>query len=88
MQVRNVFIFVVSGFGTALIGLFGLGISGLYFLPLLLLKRNRTNIENPVLSWNLSSVRVFVNILGTFLLSCGLGLFRAKTVTDAYLKGL
>jgi alginate O-acetyltransferase complex protein AlgI len=93
MQVRNVFIiFVVSGLWhganwTYLVWGF---LNGLYFLPLLLLKRNRSNIENPVLSWNLSSLRVFINIIGTFLLSCiAWVFFRAKTVTDAilYLKG-
>jgi hypothetical protein len=53
-------------------------LNGLYFLPLLLLKRNRTNIENPVLSWNLSSVRVFVNILGTFYCPVWLGFFQSE----------
>jgi D-alanyl-lipoteichoic acid acyltransferase DltB (MBOAT superfamily) len=74
MQVRNVFIiFVVSGFwhGANWTYLAWGFLNGLYFLPLLLLKR--TNIENPVLSWNLSSVRVFVNILGTFY--CPVALF-------------
>ena len=93
MQVRNVFIiFIVSGFwhGANWTYLAWGFLNGLYFLPLLLLKRNRTNIENPVLSWNLSSVRVFINIVGTFVLSCVAWVFfRAKTVTDAilYLKG-
>jgi D-alanyl-lipoteichoic acid acyltransferase DltB (MBOAT superfamily) len=53
MQVRNVFIiFVVSGFwhGANWTYLAWGFLNGLYFLPLLLLKRNRTNIENPVLS--------------------------------------
>jgi D-alanyl-lipoteichoic acid acyltransferase DltB (MBOAT superfamily) len=93
-QVRNTFIiFVVSGFWhganwTYLVWGF---LNAVYFLPLLLLKRNRTNIENPVLSWNLESVRTIVNILSTFLLSCVAWVFfRAKTVTDAvlYLKGI
>jgi D-alanyl-lipoteichoic acid acyltransferase DltB (MBOAT superfamily) len=78
MQVRNVFIiFVVSGFwhGANWTYLAWGFLNGLYFLPLLLLKRNRTNIENPVLSWNLSSVRVFVNILGTFYCPVWLGSF-------------
>lgn len=52
-QVRNVFIiFIVSGFwhGANWTYLAWGFLNGLYFLPLLLLKRNRTNIENPVLS--------------------------------------
>ncbi|MCW2119451.1 MBOAT family O-acyltransferase [Flavobacterium sp. 7A] len=93
-QVRNTFIiFVVSGFWhganwTYLVWGF---LNAVYFLPLLLLKRNRTNIENPVLSWNFSSIRVVLNILSTFILSCiAWVFFRAKTVTDAvlYLKGI
>ena len=94
MQVRNVFIiFVVSGFwhGANWTYLAWGFLNGLYFLPLLLLKRNRTNIENPELSWNFSSLRVFLNIFSTFMLSCiAWVFFRAKTVTDAflYLKGI
>ena len=94
MQVRNVFIiFVVSGFwhGANWTYLAWGFLNGLYFLPLLLLKRNRTNIENPELAWNWSSLRVFLNILSTFMLSCVAWVFfRAKTVTDAflYLKGI
>ena len=94
MQVRNVFIiFVVSGFwhGANWTYLAWGFLNGLYFLPLFLLKRNRTNIENPELAWNWSSLRVFLNIFSTFILSCVAWVFfRAKTVTDAflYLKGI
>ncbi|SEA89197.1 D-alanyl-lipoteichoic acid acyltransferase DltB, MBOAT superfamily [Flavobacterium gillisiae] len=93
-QVRNVFIiFIVSGFWhganwTYLVWGF---INAVYFLPLLLLKGNRTNIESAVLLWNFASFKVFLSMLSTFLLSCVAWVFfRAKTVTDAvfYLKGI
>jgi alginate O-acetyltransferase complex protein AlgI len=91
-QVRNVFIiFVVSGFwhGANWTYLAWGFINALYFLPLLLLKKNRNNIENFKVSWNLESLNVLLNIFVTFLLSClAWVFFRAETLTDAvlYLK--
>jgi alginate O-acetyltransferase complex protein AlgI len=92
MKVRNTFIiFVVSGFwhGANWTYLAWGFINAVYFLPLLLLKKNRNNIEIADLSWNLESIKVRLNIVLTFLLSCVAWVFfRAKTITDAvlYLK--
>ncbi|MEO8255293.1 MAG: MBOAT family O-acyltransferase [Flavobacterium sp.] len=92
MQVRNVFIiFVVSGLwhGANWTYLAWGFINAVYFLPLLLLKKNRNNIESADLSWNLESIKIRLNIIITFLLSCVAWVFfRAKTITDAvlYLK--
>jgi D-alanyl-lipoteichoic acid acyltransferase DltB (MBOAT superfamily) len=91
-QVRNVFIiFVVSGFwhGANWTYLAWGFINAVYFLPLLLLNRNRNNIETVALHWNLNSIRVLGQIVTTFLLSClAWVFFRAPTITDAvlYLK--
>jgi alginate O-acetyltransferase complex protein AlgI len=93
-QVRNVFIiFVVSGFwhGANWTYLAWGFLNALYFLPLLLLKRNRNNIEASPLNWNLESLNTVFHILLTFLLSCVAWVFfRAKSITDAtlYLKGM
>jgi alginate O-acetyltransferase complex protein AlgI len=92
MKIRNTFIiFVVSGFwhGANWTYLAWGFINAVYFLPLLLLKKNRNNIESTDLSWNLESIKVRLNIIMTFLLSCVAWVFfRAKTITDAvlYLK--
>ena len=92
MKVRNTFIiFVVSGLwhGANWTYLAWGFINAVYFLPLLLLKKNRNNIESAALSWNLESIKVRFNIVMTFLLSClAWVFFRAKTITDAvlYLK--
>ena len=92
MQVRNVFIiFLVSGFwhGANWTYLAWGGINALYFLPLLLLKSNRNNMDAVQLKWDCQSVQVVLHILSTFLISCVAWVFfRAKTITDAvdYLK--
>lgn len=92
MQVRNVFIiFVISGFWhganwTYLVWGF---LNAVYFLPLLLLNRNRSNIDEIKLIWNLDSARTLASIILTFCLSTiAWVFFRAKTITDAclYLK--
>lgn len=92
MQVRNVFIiFVISGFWhganwTYLVWGF---LNAVYFLPLLLLNRNRNNIDEIQLNWNWDSVRTIASIVMTFCLSTiAWVFFRAKTITDAvlYLK--
>ncbi len=88
-QVRNVFIiFVVSGFwhGANWTYLAWGFVNAIYFLPLLLLNRNRTNVGEIELKWNLHSVRTIANITITFLLSTiAWVFFRAKTITDAFL---
>jgi D-alanyl-lipoteichoic acid acyltransferase DltB (MBOAT superfamily) len=92
MQVRNVFIiFVVSGFwhGANWTYLAWGFLNAVYFLPLLLLNRNRSNIDEIQLKWNWDSIRTVASILMTFCLSTiAWVFFRAKTITDAclYLK--
>lgn len=92
MKIRNTFIiFVVSGFwhGANWTYLAWGFINAVYFLPLLLLNKNRNNIQSTDLRWNLESIKVRLNIIITFLLSCVAWIFfRAKTITDAvlYLK--
>ena len=88
MQVRNVFvIFILSGFwhGANWTFLFWGFINAVYFLPLLLLHTNRSNIETVQLQWNWSSLRVIGSILSTFALTCVAWVFfRAKTITEAF----
>ena len=88
-QVRNTFIiFLVSGFWHGANWTYiawGL-INALYFLPLLLLNRNRKNVEDLTLGFNLESIRTILNILITFSITCLAWIFfRAKTITDALL---
>ena len=87
-QVRNVFIiFVLSGFwhGANWTYLAWGCINALYFLPLLLLNKNRSNIEMVNLKWNLSSIKEITSILYTFILACLAWIFfRANTITDAF----
>lgn len=89
MKIRNTFIiFLVSGFWhganwTYVVWGF---INAVYFLPLLLRKSNRNNMETVVLDKSWESLRVIANILLTFALSCiAWVFFRAKTITDAFL---
>jgi D-alanyl-lipoteichoic acid acyltransferase DltB (MBOAT superfamily) len=88
-QVRNVFIiFVVSGFwhGANWTYLAWGFINAVYFLLLLLLKRNRNNMETVALHWDLDSLRVVGQMGITFLLSClAWVFFRAPTNTEAVL---
>lgn len=87
-KIRNTFIiFLVSGFwhGANWTFIAWGFINALYFLPLLVLKTNRSNMEMVSLSWNLSSVRVFFKILSTFALTCLAWIFfRAKSIGDAF----
>jgi D-alanyl-lipoteichoic acid acyltransferase DltB (MBOAT superfamily) len=89
MKVRNTFIiFIVSGFWHGASWTFiawGL-INALYFIPLLLLNRNRKNVDDFSLGINLNSLRTLFNILLTFAITCLAWIFfRAKTITDAFL---
>ena len=92
MKIRNTFIiFLVSGFwhGANWTYVVWGGINALYFLPLLLRKSNRNNMDIVMLNWDWESIRVMANILLTFTLSCVAWVFfRAKTIADAilYLK--
>ena len=86
-QVRNTFIiFLVSGFwhGASWTYIAWGFVNALYFIPLLLLKRNRKNLDEYTLALNLDSLRTLFNILLTFTITCFAWIFfRAKTINDA-----
>ena len=91
-KVRNTFIiFLVSGFWHGANWTFivwGL-INAAYFLPLLLLNRNRTHLVTASLSFDFKSIKTFFSIVITFALTClAWVFFRSKTITDAlaYIK--
>jgi len=92
MKVRNTFIiFLVSGFWHGANWTFivwGL-LNALYFIPLLLLNRNRKNVDDFQLYFNFESLKTIFNILITFSITCLAWIFfRAKTISDAsmYIK--
>ncbi|MEQ3663983.1 MULTISPECIES: MBOAT family O-acyltransferase [unclassified Olleya] len=94
MKVRNTFIiFLVSGFWhganwTFIIWGF---LNALYFLPLLLVKRNRTNLDVVAQDSKLPNIKELVQMGLTFGLTViAWVFFRAESVTHAftYLKGL
>ena len=89
LKVRNTFIiFLVSGFWhganwTFIVWGF---LNALYFLPLLLQKKNRRHLDDINLSWDFESFKTVLSILYTFFLTCLAWIFfRANTVTDAFL---
>lgn len=87
MKVRNTFIiFLVSGFWHGANWTFivwGL-LNAIYFLPLLLQNKNRSNMGEIVLGWDGSSFRTIFNILITFTITCFAWIFfRAKNMTEA-----
>ena len=86
-QIRNTFIiFLVSGFwhGANLTYVAWGFINALYFLPLLVLNRNRKNVDEFSLGINFESVRTLLNILMTFSITCFAWIFfRSKTIHDA-----
>ncbi|OEK01625.1 acyltransferase [Roseivirga sp. 4D4] len=86
-QVRNVFvIFVVSGFwhGANWTFIFWGVLNALYFIPLLLLNRNRSNLEIAGGNRHLPSLREFVQILSTFFLATIAWIsFRAEDIHHA-----
>ena len=88
MKIRNTFIiFLVSGFwhGANWTFIAWGFINALYFLPLLLLKKNRSNMETVQLYWNFDSFKVFLSMVSTFLLTCLAWIFfRAKSIGDAF----
>lgn len=88
MKVRNTFIiFLVSGFWHGANWTFivwGL-LNAIYFLPLLLQNKNRSNMGEIVMGWNASSLKTIFNILITFALTCFAWIFfRAKNMTEAF----
>jgi D-alanyl-lipoteichoic acid acyltransferase DltB (MBOAT superfamily) len=87
MKVRNTFvIFLVSGFWHGANWTFiiwGL-LNAIYFLPLLLQHKNRSNMGEIEMNWNISSVKTILNILGTFALTTVAWIFfRAKSISEA-----
>ena len=85
-KIRNVFIiFIISGFWHGANWTFiiwGL-INAVFFIPLLLLKRNRNNIS--VIEKNKFSIRDLINILLTFsIITFGWIFFRSPNITIAY----
>ncbi|MBC7493483.1 MAG: MBOAT family protein, partial [Flavobacterium sp.] len=88
LKVRNTFIiFLVSGFwhGANWTYVAWGFINALYFLPLLLLKQNRKNINTIQLTFNFSSFKEIFNLLLTFGITCFAWIFfRSKSITDAF----
>ncbi len=86
--IRNVFIiFLVSGFwhGANWTFIFWGGLNALYFLPLLLLKRNRKNLNDVAESSNFPSVMVLFQIAVTFSLTVFAWIFfRAENIGQAF----
>ena len=94
MKVRNTFIiFLVSGFwhGANWTFIVWGGLNALYFLPLLLLKRNRTNLGVVAEGNMLPNLRELWQMGTTFLLTVlAWVFFRAESISMAlgYLKGI
>jgi alginate O-acetyltransferase complex protein AlgI len=87
MKIRNTFaIFLVSGFWHGANWTFivwGL-LNALYFLPLLLLKQNRNNLEIAAFGKTFPSIREFSSILFTFFLTLNAWIFfRAENIHHA-----
>jgi alginate O-acetyltransferase complex protein AlgI len=91
-QVRNVFvIFLLSGFwhGANWTFLAWGAINALYFLPLLLLNKNRNHVDSAEMNFSLASLKTFWQILSTFILTCLAWIFfRASSIGVAidYIK--
>ena len=87
MKIRNTFIiFIVSGFwhGANWTFIVWGGLNALYFLPLLLLKRNRTNTNTVAENRLFLNFKEFVQISTTFLLTLlAWVFFRAESVSIA-----
>lgn len=87
-QVRNVFvIFLLSGFwhGANWTFIAWGFINALYFLPLLLRDKNRSNLETVELHWDFTSLKVVGSMAATFSLCClAWVFFRAKSIETAF----
>src|SRR5690606_25071267 len=87
MKIRNTFIiFLVSGFwhGANWTFIIWGGLNALYFLPLLLVNRNRKNMEVVAQGKILPSLRESLSMLGTFSLTVLAWIFfRAESVRHA-----
>lgn len=88
LKVRNIFIiFIVSGFwhGANWTFIFWGALNALYFLPLLLLKRNRQHIEVVAKDRFLPRMTDFFKILLTFIITCFAWIFfRANSLSSAF----
>jgi D-alanyl-lipoteichoic acid acyltransferase DltB (MBOAT superfamily) len=93
-SIRNTFIiFIVSGFwhGAKWTFIVWGFINALYFLPLLLLNKNRINTNSIKVERFFPNVHDFVSMVATFFIIClGWIFFRAKTLSHAfsYIKGI
>jgi alginate O-acetyltransferase complex protein AlgI len=89
MRIKNTFIiFLVSGFwhGANWTFIVWGAIHACYFLPLLLLDKNRDNVDIVAKGRVLPSVREFLNMLLTFTLSTFAWIFfRARNLQDAFI---
>ncbi|KAB1067035.1 MBOAT family protein [Tamlana haliotis] len=87
-KVRNVFIiFLISGFwhGANWTFVFWGLLNAVYFLPLLLLNKNRKYLNNVSISFNLSGLMNIINMFITFFLVVTTWVFfRSKTITEAF----
>jgi D-alanyl-lipoteichoic acid acyltransferase DltB (MBOAT superfamily) len=87
-QVRNVFvIFLLSGFwhGANWTFIAWGFINAVYFLPLLLRDKNRSNLEMVSLGWDWNSVKEVCRMATTFGLTCLAWIFfRSKTIQGAF----
>ncbi|PTT23612.1 membrane-bound O-acyltransferase family protein, partial [Chryseobacterium sp. HMWF028] len=94
MKVRNTFIiFLVSGFwhGANWTFIIWGGLNAVFFLPLLLAKKNRENLEVVAVGKLIPSFRETFSIMFTFLLTCFAWIFfRAESVSSAiqYIQGI
>jgi D-alanyl-lipoteichoic acid acyltransferase DltB (MBOAT superfamily) len=87
MKIRNTFIiFLVSGFwhGANWTFIIWGGLNALYFMPLLIMNKNRQNIEVAAQGKFLPSFKECFHILITFILTCFAWIFfRAESVSQA-----
>ncbi|MDX1350049.1 MAG: MBOAT family O-acyltransferase [Putridiphycobacter sp.] len=87
-KIRNVFIiFIVSGFwhGANWTFIIWGALNAIYFLPLLLLNKNRKNLDNIKSTYYFPPVRDFFTIPLTFMLTCLAWIFfRADSVQTAF----
>lgn len=88
MKIRNTFIiFLVSGFwhGANWTFIIWGGLNALYFMPLLIMNKNRQNLEVAAQGRLLPSVKEIFQILITFSVTCIAWIFfRAESVSQAY----
>ncbi|MFK7050324.1 MULTISPECIES: MBOAT family protein [Flavobacterium] len=86
-KIRNTFIiFLVSGFwhGANWTFIFWGLLNAIYFLPLLLQNKNRSNMGEIEMGWNVNSIKTILNILCTFVLTTIAWIFfRSNTITES-----